>query len=899
MKIYSWFDVEDIILRRKMAGDWPEGVAKILVYSDGIEVILHNISQRQTIIDAFSNWFGSRWFDPEKIEVSLEAAQGKVRSLPINIEVDVNERAAEVPPLRPTFSRVTLYPDEPSRNSQLPAPWRQGTPPLIAFYSFKGGVSRTLHLTALAKVLSERQPSRRLLIVDADLEAPGLTWWAKKQGESPEVSFLDFLALAHYDHSENAVDAIELVAERLREIQLTLKTQRGNVQHFFLPSFRDEEQFLRMPIRPEDLSRTPGKAWCVSDYLITLGKTLEVDAVLVDLRAGLSELASPILFDPRVIRVILTSISQQSDEGTRLILKQVRKLTPMPDSDQEITGDYHDPKVIISMVPEEFKDLPRLNDLRESFYALFPDKSEDFISLRVSVEESYFAQELLSLDSLETALEKLSGTSVERLMILMANDWVPSVISTSKEISATQQKDDLRKLVETCRKFEFAESGEGKSFLRTPSLRNLGQRFQNTLPVALIIGAKGAGKTFLYLQLARLQNWQAFQQTLNISKTNTAAHIWPLLSSANLQEEARNILNDCRSETQKALEVKGRNLDQTEIKDQIRKALKEETWNESDWRHFWFRLMAESLSFTLSKKYPLDIIQENLNRYGKQVIFMFDGLEDLFQEININISQQRALRTLLVDVPQNIKDLRNSRVGVVIFIRRDLIKTAVRQNSAQLEALYQLFELRWDQKEILRLAAWVCQEAQLTNYLSLKDIEEVKQEKLEEALYPIWGKKLGKDDSREAYTANWVVSALSDFRGQLQARDMVRLLRYAAERAPNEKPYHGRLIPPAAVRNAIAPCSRDKIKEIKQEVHRLNEIFEKFTQKSEHSIPFQADEFDLTSEEINFLESVGIILEDKKEYYMPEIFRHGLGFNLGYRARPKVVALLKKALSRK
>ena len=909
LKLYTWLDVEDFILRRKLADEWPRGVAKILVYSDAIVIIVQDASHKLEILDAFSKWFGS-WFNREKLELSLEAARGKARSLPVNIEIDAREKVTEAPPLRPAFSRVILYPDPqseppfgPTKELQLPAPWEQGAPPLIAFYSFKGGVGRTLHLTALAKVLSERQPKPlRLLILDADLEAPGLTWWAKRQREAPEVSFLDFLALTHYDQSDRAVDAIDLVAERLREIPLTFRTRHGNVQHFFLPAFRNEEQLLRMPIRPEDLSRTPGKTWCVSDYLVALGKALEADAVLVDLRAGLSELAGPVLFDPRVKRVVLTTISHQSEEGARLILKQIRKLTPIPQANLELNSTYYDPVVILSMVPEELKDLPKLSDLRESVYALFPDASNDVITTtRLSVEESYFAQELLSLDSLDTALEKLSGTSVERLITRLADDWIPSPLPVPKESILKSERlptQDLKKLADTCRKFEFAESGESKSFLRTPALRHLGQRFQNALPVAVIIGAKGAGKTFLYLQLARLKNWQNFQNALNLSNGNLSAHIWPLLSSANLQDKASQTLDNCREQTQKALKIKT-GLTQSEIKDRIQQALKIKEWVESDWRRFWFHLMAEALSFSTDSQDHLSKIQENLERSGEQIIFILDGLEDLFQEINADDKQQLALRALLLDVPQSIKELRNSRISIVTFIRRDLVKAAVRQNLGQLEALYQPFELRWNKEEALRLAAWICREANLTNYLNLQDIEEAKQEEIEQALYSIWGKRLGKDDSNETYAANWVVSALSDFNGQLQARDVVRLLRYAAERAPKEKPYPGRLIPPAAVRSAIAPCSRDKIEEIKQEIPRLNGIFEKFLQKSDRSIPFQANEFNLTADEIKFLESVGIILEDEKKYYIPEIFRNGLGFSVSYRARPKVVALLKKALARK
>ena len=41
--------------------------------------------------------------------------------------------------------------------------------------------------------------------------------------------------------------------------------------------------------------------------------------------------------------------------------------------------------------------------------------------------------------------------------------------------------------------------------------------------------------------------------------------------------------------------------------------------------------------------------------------------------------------------------------------------------------------------------------------------------------------KLGRKDSREAFSDRWILAALSDFTGQLQARDIVRFLRYSSE----------------------------------------------------------------------------------------------------------------------
>ena len=81
----------------------------------------------------------------------------------------------------------------------------------------------------------------------------------------------------------------------------------------------------------------------------------------------------------------------------------------------------------------------------------------------------------------------------------------------------------------------------------------------------------------------------------------------------------------------------------------------------------------------------------------------------------------------------------------------------------------------------------------------------------------LWGIKLGKASSSEAYSSRWILAALSDFNGQLQARDMVRFLQYAAAKAGNPS-YGDRYIMPAEIKNAVPECSRKKIEEIKQEI---------------------------------------------------------------------------------
>ncbi|GEM_PF-6696498 len=59
-----------------------------------------------------------------------------------------------------------------------------------------------------------------------------------------------------------------------------------------------------------------------------LAKALGTSFVLIDLRAGLSELASPLLFDPRLERYLVTTLSEQSVSGTCLVLKSLASMMP-------------------------------------------------------------------------------------------------------------------------------------------------------------------------------------------------------------------------------------------------------------------------------------------------------------------------------------------------------------------------------------------------------------------------------------------------------------------------------------------------------------------------------------------------------------------------------------------
>ncbi len=190
---------------------------------------------------------------------------------------------------------------------------------------------------------------------------------------------------------------------------------------------------------------------------------------------------------------------------------------------------------------------------------------------------------------------------------------------------------------------------------------------------------------------------------------------------------------------------------------------------------------------------------------------------------------------------------------------------------------------------------WLAAQAQKDFYREEVPIENASPELVEQYLQKLWGIKLGKASSSEAYSSRWILAALSDFNGQLQARDMVRFLQYATAKAGNPS-YGDRYIMPAEIKNAVPECSRKKIEEIKQEIVSLRPIFEKLERLKEEKkvLPLPASDVELTAKEESLMVREGYLKAEGENYFIPEILRHSLGFRYKKGARPKVLSLLGK-----
>jgi MinD-like ATPase involved in chromosome partitioning or flagellar assembly len=543
---------------------------------------------------------------------------------------------------------------------------------------------------AYALALASRAKPLRTLIIDADIEAPGITslLHAEKGFGPAEFSFVDLLALAHGDPSEDYETALNVATQALRKQTINISTSTLYSEHYILPAFRDPSQALSLDIRPEHLIATPDNYWKLGDLFAGLGRQLGVDVVLVDLRAGISELASPALFDPRMRRLIVTTPSRQSLDGTILVLDQVAKLAPPPGRD-----DLFDPAIILSFVTPELVESGNVDQISATLLSHYPDLESGADLANVRIEHTGFAQELLYLNSISDAVQKLTATNVAKVMADIAQE-----IATQLEFpSAFTQKLDLKKirlqLSTLATDLEYAESGRGHRFLRIAPIRNLGKQFGATVPVAVVVGSKGAGKTYTCLQIIRSKLWSNFVAIVASGEPPTAGWglLWPVFQSKNLKDSAKEIVDSCKAATAGQLGVKA-HLSGVAVEDAIQESLRHPQADETWWRHRWFKVIAESLGIEVpAENEAASRLIALLREKDKRLVLVFDGLEDLFPVLESKQTQQVALRALLQGVPNYLREVPGCPLGVIVFVRADLAQAAIPQNFGQFLRLYDSF----------------------------------------------------------------------------------------------------------------------------------------------------------------------------------------------------------------
>jgi cellulose biosynthesis protein BcsQ len=875
MMLYTWKDIERELLLNK--SKWQGVISDSEIYTD--EVIIR-IKKGQTETSAkkiLLQIFGKK-YDDKKIFLDLPG-----ECLDVSFEIDEDEKNDSVatPLFRNVLYQKTAYYSE-LIEKELPGV------PVLAFHSYKGGVGRTLSLLAFIKAWSELnnlENTQKLLIVDADIEAPGITWLTMKQEEA-SFSFLDLLEVTQ--EKDNVNEIIELIADKVLESIVKIETERGRVEHIVLPTYRYVEQLLDMYASPESLAISYNKKYILAEVLSKLGEKVNAGLVLIDLRAGLSEFSAPLLFDPRVKKYLVTSTSYQSVKGTGILLQQLSKGLPLNENSKI-------PEVLLTMVQNGMNTDEIISELIAVYHPNIVEGDDSIMDDIVT--ELPFASELVHLETLPKIMSNLSGRDFYKN--------ISEIVKNSYMVSGETKGDNLKvsrnKVINNIHEFaanQITAEGNGTfEVLMTESIQNLIRKYKNSIPNTVIMGAKGSGKTFLYREILRDQYWEKFVERMSkndpvlkgLSGDKCILAV-PLLASGNAGGFPDVIKNAITGYNQCGTKGKISNSVYVDSKDMLLTYVRE-YHDILEWKEIWKKVILNAFDTI----YPsLVELEEELQYKHIKLVFLLDGLEEIFEHTISSENEKNAIRALCRDLLDEVK-IAYQNMGLMIFLRKDMARDSLTINYEQFYSLYRAVELQWSNTEALRLAAWLTSQAVPDFYQENIPIEMAPGEVIEQTLNRLWGVKLGKPTSNEAYSSRWILAALSDFNGQLQARDIIRFLEKATEHV-GKAVYEDRYLMPIEIRKAVSDCSNDKIGEIRDEIKALGPIFDKLEHASEEKkvLPFSTDTFSLSQAEEKIMKQEGYLKIDNDRYYLPEIIRHALKFKYEKGARPKVLSLLLK-----
>lgn len=237
--------------------------------------------------------------------------------------------------------------------------------PRVVFFSIKGGVGRSTALAAAAWSLA--QTGKRVLVLDLDLESPGLSSALLPLERRPEFGIADWLV-------EDLVGNGEVVFADMT----ATSTLSHDGQIFVVPAHgKDPGEYISklgrawMPKLQSDGSRE-GWSQRLSRLINALEKRWQPDVVLIDSRAGIDEVASSCVTDLGARLILMFAIhGDQTWSGYRILFQHWLRSNVAESIRERL-------QIVAGMVPET-DAADYLSELREQSFDLFTDELYDLI----------------------------------------------------------------------------------------------------------------------------------------------------------------------------------------------------------------------------------------------------------------------------------------------------------------------------------------------------------------------------------------------------------------------------------------------------------------------------------------------------------------------------------------
>jgi MinD-like ATPase involved in chromosome partitioning or flagellar assembly len=744
-----------------------------------------------------------------------------------------------------TRSRAAHLSVAPAANDDDQAP----RPEVVVFYSFKGGVGRSTALTQAALGLAQR--GRRVLLLDGDFEAPSLHH--------------SFGVASKVDNDHSLIAALDRIAQGVRygrPPDLDIREHMVRISAFgelyLMPAGLVDDRYA------EQLDDLDIASWATLPrnpvrVLLDIVADSEIgfDVVLIDARTGLSDVNAPFLLDNVGQYVVCFFPSEQTADGTRLV---VRTLIG--------SSNGHRPaptiRFIASPLPRgvgELMDATLLNRALEWAYSWqFGQTTERQVELvgipyDVSIAR---ADELIVDDDVASIYEPIV-------------DWLDPVDTASLPVPAADTTTAMRQeLSFTDGTGEGAMADIGDLFVRTRDTETAER--DRTM---LVLGRKGTGKTTIFLHLLASADavaitepesvadsaWRPVSDTWSAiaSIPNGLRVAWPILTSMRLLEEGRIAAGALADVDEWLAEAQATGA----------AALARRV-----------RSFVEDPDASLA---ALDLLDRTNRALTNPQRIVFDGLDTMF---GLNQSDQEirnqailALLTWMIERESAVEKL-----VFTAFLRTDIWDALSFANQSHLYG--RQLELRWQPSDYLKTALKQALRSSKTFALIARTQPEGVDALPADAVIDLWRLLCGSRvrGAGTAFTDRWVWSRLQDGNGDHSPRYLIQLCSSLVERARSRPadeegpPLRGRDFGPALEEKVSEQAWRSAQEEYPIEVmNQLDEVFKRLA-----LTPFSSEDWEKAGGQPELRDTAiayGIVAEHPREerrWIVPELYRYAV-----------------------
>lgn len=202
---------------------------------------------------------------------------------------------------------------------ESPGAGLEAGPPIISFYSFKGGLGRTTALAAFA--IQRARQGEEVLVVDLDLGAPGVGALLAPESPVPQARWgvVDYLleqpVLSAAGLPIDLADYYHICARRgVAEQGVIRVIPAGFLDRNYLG------KLARLDMEPPQDAETGHP---LANLLRQVREELKPDWILLDSRAGLSEAAGFALGGVAHLNILFGTTSEQSWQGLAIAIEQL------------------------------------------------------------------------------------------------------------------------------------------------------------------------------------------------------------------------------------------------------------------------------------------------------------------------------------------------------------------------------------------------------------------------------------------------------------------------------------------------------------------------------------------------------------------------------------------------